>query len=134
MNRVEEPTYEIYFTIGSVRGYHGTPFTKDELLDAIGSFQAQHERKHGYACGVRVVPGTVIFQSYQESCWDVCVIQYPRFPVSKEMIRSFVEELALSLMEEFEQERITVVDPAITTMLEKEGADQSRIHESPEGE
>ena len=40
------------------------------------------------------------------------------------------EELALDLMSVFGQERITVVAPESTVMLERDGAEQSRVHDS----
>ena len=125
-NRKACQTFEVYFTIGSKRGYHGASFGIEELKEEIGLYQASIPE--GVACSVRVVKSEVIFQQYQEKCFDVKAINYPRFPKDEGEIMAFMDGLARYCMEVFEQERVTIIGKNITMMLERYGADQSRVH------
>jgi len=122
-------TYEAYLTIGSIRGYNGITIDKNELISSISNFQLAFENEHGYSCGVRILKSKVVFQGYSEDCWDVHIINYPRFPQSVYQLHEFIMRLAESLLGELDQERVTVVMPDTSVMLEREDADQSRVHE-----
>ncbi len=132
INRKTCSSYEAYFTIGSVRGYHGEDISKDELISEIGNFQKEFEIKNGYCCGVRIIQSMVLFQSYFEECYDVHVINYPRFPMSENRIELFIRTCVEHLLEALDQERIAIFFPDVTVMLEREGADESRLHDKEE--
>jgi len=122
-------TYEAYLTIGSIRGYNGDQIDKSELLLAISNFQTAFEIKHHYSCGVRILESEIVFQGYTEQCWDVKMVNYPRFPQFDSALKTFIMELARKLLIVLDQERITVVMPDNSILLEREDADQSRVHE-----
>jgi len=122
-------TYEAYLTIGSVRGYNGNHIDRSELISAISHFQCNFEKENSFSCGVRILDSEVVFQGYSEKCWDVRIINYPRFPHCDLLLNAFIIGLASHLLVSLDQERISVVTPDNTVMFEREGADQSRVHE-----
>ena len=125
---VEVSTFEAYLTIGGTRGYGGGTFCLDELEEYIASFQGTFKEEYEYGCAVRVAECSIVCQDYQEDCWTVAVINYPRFPLTPFQIEQFMICLAAALLAEFDQERITIVSPVRTSMLERRDADQSQVH------
>ena len=66
-------TYEVKLHIGSVRGYHGEKFTKDDLIAKISEFQQKLKKFHEGrpVLSVRVTPTTFVFCDYVEDGWEV---------------------------------------------------------------
>ena len=126
------PTYQCYMTVGSVRGYDKDQMRiqECELRTAITFFQKRFEVENEYCCAVRIVSSEIVYQRYREPCFDIHCINYPRFPLKQKQIEKFMRELLLELMDVLEQERITLVTPDESVMFEREGADQSRVHEA----
>ena len=114
-------TYEIKLHIGSLRGYHGDKFTKEDLIAKISAFQKAILWE---AQTVRVTPTTFVFQDYVEEGWEIVSMNYPRFPKTKKSISKFVRELAQYLIKELGQNRITVTEPNKTITFEAENAEE----------
>ena len=114
-------TYEVKLHIGSLRGYHGEKFTKEELIAKISAFQ---KGMLWAAQTVRVTPTTFVFQDYVEEGWEVVCINHPRFPKDKKSIKKFIRELAKYLIKELEQNRISVTEPVYTITFESENVEQ----------
>jgi len=74
------PFHEVRLYIGSLRGYKGAEFTKDELIDFIHEVQA--EAGADEAGPVRVTATEFVWgahdQRYREPGWEIAVINYPR--------------------------------------------------------
>jgi len=122
-------TCECFLTVGLARGYGGAPVLVEEARDAIAAFQKRFEDENGYCCAVRVLRSEILYQGYREDCLDVRVINYPRYATEPAAVARFVRLLALELMGVLDQERITMVAPGGTEMFEKNGADESRVHD-----
>jgi len=114
MKRVS--THETKIYIGSQEGYSGPAFSEYDLRQAIGEFQESCDIS--VACSVRISPTRYIFRDYSESGWEIVVINYPRFPKDKVVIETFSERLAEFLLKTFKQNRMSVVGPVNTYMLE----------------
>ena len=110
------PTYEVRAYIGSVRGYDGENFNKEELIEAIGHYQSIIEQD--LAIAVRVTPTSFVFQNYVEDGWEIAAINYPRFPKKPRQIDDFMFGLSRYLLNRFEQNRMSVVSPSVTILLE----------------
>jgi hypothetical protein len=121
-------TYEGFLTVGSVRGYGGEGVSKDMLLREVSNFQKAFKKVNSYGCSVRVIDSQIIYCDYLENCYDLCVINYPRFPLTESQIDTFLLQLAQYLLKSLGQERITVVKPGNSVMYEREDADTSSVH------
>lgn len=131
VNKVEKPvlnvpfrqvgkvveTYWCYFLIGSNRGYDtSTLITQEELITHITNFQNKYWKD---SMSVSVVPNnTIVFKEYSEMCYCVEAINYPRFPKEEHDICEFMLTLMEYLAINLEQQRITLVTPTKSIMLE----------------
>ena len=114
-------SYEVKLHIGSLRGYHGEKFTKEDLIAKISEFQ---KGLLFAAQTVRVTPTTFVFQDYAEEGWEIVCLNYPRFPKDKKSIRGFMRLLAEWLLKALDQNRITVTEPNKTITFEAENAEE----------
>jgi hypothetical protein len=117
------PTYEVRAYIGSVRGYDGASFSKEDLIGAIGHYQKVAEQ--GIVMAVRVTPTSFVYQDYVEDGWEIAAINYPRFPKQQGQVDDFMIGLAKYLLNRFEQNRMSVVSPSITVLLECENPEEN---------
>jgi hypothetical protein len=119
-------THEVRIYLGDRRGYKGAAFNKAELTDYI--WRAQEEAGEDEANPVRVTATTYLRagpdRRYKEDGFEVAVIQYPRSPKPVQVINRFAMNLAEGLLRHFEQNRISVVFPQETVLLEAEDAEQ----------
>ena len=99
--------YRLY--IGSVNMATKEQFTKRELVDAVARLQKEWEAARGYTHTVRVSECDYVCGDYEESGWELSVINYPRRRHDLPLIEQFCVELQSRLMAEFRQHRITVM-------------------------
>jgi hypothetical protein len=115
-------TFEARLYIGSVQGYHGTPFTFEELKEEVGNLQSESPKEE--MIPVRIAPTNFVCGNYSEAGWEIAAINYPRFPKAEALITSFMMELAKRLLVCFNQNRISIIFPNETIMFESEEAEQ----------
>ena len=115
-------TFEARLYIGSVQGYHGTPFTFEELKQEVGNLQSESPKEE--MIPVRIAPTNFVCGNYSEAGWEIAAINYPRFPKAEALITSFMMELAKRLLVCFNQNRISIIFPNETIMFESEEAEQ----------
>ncbi len=114
--------YVVTMTVGQIRGYEGKQISKEELTKIISILQKNNERMSYDTCAVKIVESEILFGDYTEKCWDISVINYPRFPKERDGIKRFMDELAQTLLKELEQNRITVCYPEEHVMFESRKA------------
>jgi hypothetical protein len=73
--------------------------------------------------GVTLTPTEFVYVDGSEPGVIVGLIQYPRFPRSVEYIRSYAMDIAKGLMDLCHQERVSIVCPDETVMLERDKND-----------
>ena len=115
-------TFEARLYIGSVQGYHGTPFTFEELKEEVGNLQSESPKEE--MIPVRIAPTNFVCGNYSDAGWEVAAINYPRFPKAEALITLFMMELAKRLLVCFNQNRISIIFPNETIMFESEEAEQ----------
>jgi hypothetical protein len=121
ISEVNCETFEIKIYIGSVRGYNGTTFTEESLINFIGDFQKVYGDG---ASAVRVTPTKFVMRDYVEAGYEIGIINYPRFPKTGPALIGFASALAKEMLHAFEQNRISVVMPKVTTMYQAENAEE----------
>lgn len=114
-----EKTWKSHIYIGSKEGYTGPSFDYSDLRKEIGIFQMNNPE---IACTVRVVAASYIFAEYEESGWEISIINYPRFPKSEEVLIDFTHGLAQHLLDRFKQNRMSIVFKDDTILLESKTA------------
>ena len=73
-------------------------------------------------CCVTVTPTKFIYTNGSEPGCVVGLINYPRFPASKETIIRKAKTIAVTLKDYCEQERVSIVAPDVTIMIESDKA------------
>ena len=127
MNELNARTYWVKIYIGSVRGYNGTKILENEVVNAIGLFQKNHKKNPlpnaADIVSVTLSQTTYIVEDYVEDGWVIGAIQYPRFIKQEQAIFKYMYTMAEFLLERFEQNRLTLMTPITTRVLEKENAE-----------
>lgn len=116
-------TFEVKLYIGSMFGYHGDSFTKEELKEEVGIIQKQFKEKYTFESGVipvRITQTEFISEDYSEKGWELAAINYPRFEKAESTIITFMYELARHLLVRFNQHRISLITPKETVLFEEE--------------
>jgi len=110
-------TYWCYFLLGSNKGYDvNTHIELPEVLKHISNFQEKYWKD---SVSVNVTPNsTIIFKDYNKSCYRIEAINYPRFPKTEREIYEFMLTLMEYLALNLDQERITLVTPSKSIMIE----------------
>ena len=116
MRTKKNRTYEVRLYLGSINEETKESFSERELSDKIGEVQ----ESFSHIIPVRVsrtffVSGT----AYKEWGWEIAAIKYPKLQTTKKNINQFMEKLAVALLYEFRQHRISIVMPHITVMFEE---------------
>ena len=105
-----------------MRGYDGEKFTREELIEAIGDYQKTIGQEQAMA--VRVTPTAYVYQDYVEDGWEIGCINYPRFPKEHKQMHDFMLGLANNLLSRFQQNRMSVVSPTLTVLIESDNPEQ----------
>lgn len=109
MKSVETITAKIY--LGLREGYTDKVHTLDELKDFLQKYTNKVE-----LC-VTVTPTTFVYKDGREDGAVIGLINYPRFPTTKEKLEQTAEELAALCKEEYRQNRISIEFQDRTVML-----------------
>lgn len=119
MKKKRVDTFYCYFVIGVNHGYDkDTEISKQQLIDHIANFQKQYWDD---SCSVNVADQqTIVYGDYCEDCYKVEAINYPRFPKKRSKIEKFMLTLIEYLMVNLKQNRITLVMPDSTIMLQND--------------
>lgn len=113
---------QAHIWVGSRRGYDGPSLTREDVLEAVASYQREApEDERGTA---RLTPTTFVFQDYVEEGWEISLLLYPRFPQSPVGFKMGAHQLAIHLMKTLSQNRVSVLVEGTTTLYENENAEQ----------
>lgn len=126
MRTKEVATFEAKIYIGSRAGYGGEPFTQDQLVEFIQQIQVQAGRPEDVV-SVRVSPTEFVAGKYREAGWEVTAICFPKFPRPHDEIRRFARTLAEHLLARFRQNRVSIVCPDRTVMIEADDAEMTPV-------
>jgi hypothetical protein len=111
--------------IGSRSGYDGQFFTLHELAKKIQTYQKEvGDPKTDDLTPVRITPTNYVAGDYMEAGWEVAVIAYPRRPKSQKQLYEFIDGLAAYLLNEFKQNRISIVSIDRCKMIESDTAQE----------
>jgi len=106
------PTFKADIYIGLQEGYNGQCHSMYELYTICQKYCNEIK------LGVTVTPTRFIYVDGAEEGAIVGLINYPRFPSGREEIKNKATELAKILMDNFKQERCSIVCTDETIMLE----------------
>jgi len=109
-------TYEVRVYLGSINEDTLKEFSESELVHEIGIFQESCKQ----TIPVRLTSTTFISKThYMEEGWEIAAINYPRVETESSKIDVFMKDLAVYLLDKFKQNRISIVMPDETLMVER---------------
>ena len=109
-------TYEVRVYLGSINEDTSKEFSKSDLVREIGIFQESCEQ----TIPVRITNTTYVCNTnYTEEGWEIAAINYPRVETESSKIDVFMKDLAVYLLDKFKQNRISIVMPDETLMVER---------------
>lgn len=116
MKLLETKTFVVNFYIGSRTGSDGKEFTESQLTKEISIYQKNSLDK--VLCSIRLTKTKFVIRDYIEEGWELSTINYPSYPKEESNIRKFMEGLAKYLANKFMQDRIIIVFPEKTYVME----------------
>ena len=111
---ISSKTFKAQIYVGLRKGY------SDEILSIDRVYRTVQKYVNEIGWCVTVTPTKFIYKQGHEPGVIIEAIQYPRFPLSEDVLRVRVMELAKILLDVMEQNRLTVCFPKDTIMLEKD--------------
>lgn len=109
-------TYEVRVYLGSINEDTLKEFSKSDLAHEIGIFQESCDQ----TIPVRLTDTTFISKThYVEEGWEIAAINYPRVETESSKIDVFMKDLAVYLLDKFKQNRISIIMPDETLMIER---------------
>ena len=129
MKVIKTSTFNATITIGLQKGYSDILYTKESFIEVIQSYQKELiTRKNTYlsAC---VLDCLIALNNQLEPHVKIEFINYPKFPLEKDVFKSNVNSLGKFLMKKFQQNRIVIVYPDETLMFEIEDKIDFRINQ-----
>jgi len=99
---------------GLREGYNGKIHTVQEAIRICSDYCNKVK------LGVTVTPTNFVYVDGDEPGVIIGLINYPRFPSNEWSTRANAYELTKILLKKFKQERMTIVFPDITEMIERE--------------
>lgn len=119
--------FEARIYIGSRVNYNGPHFDLADLKESISCFQTTNGIDASNP--VRITSTTFVWEKYEEDGWEIAIIDYPRVSKPHEVLRQFAYNLAVHLLERFQQNRMSIVFPEEIVMLESEDAEEKKQYQ-----
>lgn len=119
MNSLITKTFTAQAVIGLNKGYSNELITIKEFKNAVSIGQQKAKEQFSVMLSIKITPCEIIFLGQEEPSITVDFIQYPKFQIEEEKLKQvilfFVKQLMLSL----EQNRVVIIFPTETMMLEQ---------------
>src|SRR3989344_401763 len=110
VKNVETITAKIY--LGLREGYTDKVYSIDEVKDLLQDYVNE------VGLCVTVSPTTFIYKDGREEGVIIGLINYPRFPTTKDKLKQTTEEIAKLCKERYKQTRVSIEYQDETVMLE----------------
>lgn len=114
--------YPVRLLIGERYQYTERTYSRAELLDALQRFFALNPDDR---LSVRVSDLTFVAPGYVENGYEIVASNYPRYPLEPDVILARMRRLARYLLQEMNQERVSLETPIEVVVTEKADVQES---------
>ncbi|MDA3907020.1 MAG: hypothetical protein PF484_13190 [Bacteroidales bacterium] len=121
------PTWKASITIGRNTGYTDIQISVDSIIEAISEIQKEIANTKNIKLSVKLTECIIVLVGQNEPSVTIDFIQYPKFPYSESELKESITLFAKRLMDVLSQNRIVVVFPDETIMLEQNDGIYPRI-------
>ena len=129
MKVIKTSTFNATITIGLQKGYSEELYTKEKLIKALQDYQKKLITEKDIYLSACVLDCLIVLDNQLEPHLKIEFINYPKFPLEKEVFKSNINSLGEFLMKKFEQNRIVIVYQDETIMFEIEDKIDFRINQ-----
>lgn len=129
MKVIKTSTFNATITIGLQKGYSNDLHTKESFIEAIQSYQKRVITEKNTYLSVCVLDCLIVLNNQLEPHLKIEFINYPKFPLEKDVFKSNVNSFGEFLMKKFEQNRIVILYDDETLMFEIEDKIDFRINQ-----
>jgi hypothetical protein len=119
MKLLKIKTFTANAVMGLLRGYSSEAITLTEFKSVLLSAQTEIFQKYGIGLSIKLSTTEIFFLGQNEPSIDVQIIQYPKFPQPEETLKKAFIQLIEIMMQELEQNRVVIVFPDETIMMEQ---------------
>lgn len=127
MNQITCPTFTAQATFGLNRGYSNSIISLTEFKAALTKTQQTIHTEYTIALSTKITPCEIVFLGQEESSVTIEIIQYPKFQYEVQALKSAFIALTEKMMQELEQNRVVIVFPDTTVMLEQNNSIDPKI-------
>ena len=127
MEIVRSPAYSCCIFLGLQRNYSKVLNTKESVYTYIQAYQRDLIRTKSIYLSAAITEMDIVLSGQIEPHLQIRFINYPRFPLSKEVLEKSIIELAKKLMLEFDQNRVVVESTNEVIMIQQSQKVDPRI-------
>jgi hypothetical protein len=119
MNQITTKTFTAQITIGLKKGYSDENISLIEFKEALLIVQQKIHVKYNIGLSAKLSHCDILFLGQDEPSMELQFIQYPKFPQKVSELKKAIVELTEIMMVKLEQNRVVIVFPDETIMLEQ---------------
>jgi hypothetical protein len=127
MNISSVSPFNAYFMIGLEEGYTSKPIDKVAVFNEIQHFQQKLLENDGVYLSANVSESSIVLSGQVEPHLKIEFINYPKSNIPLNDLKGYIKDMAIYLMEAFQQNRIVISCPDEIIMLEEKSDLDPRI-------
>ena len=127
MNSLITKTFTAQATFGLQKGYSSELITLTEFKNVLSISQQKTKEQFSVMLSTKMTLCEIVFLGQEEPSVTLDFIQYPKFPIEEEKLKQAILFLVEQLMLTLEQNRVVIIFPTETVMLEQYNEIDPRI-------
>jgi hypothetical protein len=118
LKQTKVKAFKAIINLGLQWHYTDQFISKSEVISAIQDYQKKKLADNEISLSVSVKDSQIVFADQVEPHLEISIINYPKFPLSIDKLKTATKALAEHLMHKFKQNRIVIEYLDETLMLE----------------
>ena len=119
MNSLITKTFTAQATFGLQKGYSRELITLKEFKNALFIGQQKTKKQFSVMLSTKITLCEIVFLGQEEKSITLDFIQYPKFPIEEAKLKQAILFMVQQLMLALDQNRVVIIFPSETVMLEK---------------
>ncbi|HSD07651.1 hypothetical protein [Flavobacterium sp.] len=116
---ITAPTFNAQATIGLIKGYSNELISFSDFKMVLLTAQKQIKKEFELVLSTKITLCEIVCLGQEEPSVSLDFIQYPKFQIEEAVLRKAIIRLIEILMELLQQNRVVIVFPDNTIMLEQ---------------
>ncbi len=125
--RTSNKPFSALITLGLEKGYSKEPIKKSVVINFLQDYQNELIKEKDIVLSVSVCECDIVLSGQVEPHLKLSLINYPKFPMEESILKKEIENLTISLMNYFAQNRVVIEFLNETVMFENSDMIDPRI-------